>query len=163
MSRSRKVLIVSGLILALWGMAYGLYYALFEEHQTLGRMGERLATGFARAAERQMSEADAALDAYASTKFEYVRKVDVHSHWGGLALLLMLFGVIFDQVAFKERKRVYLAVMLVAGSAAFPLGVMLQTVNRGIIPQVVAVAGSGLLIAALGAVAFGFLREETVD
>lgn len=160
MSQSRKVLIVGGLLLTLWGMSYGLYYALFDEHQTLERMGERLATGFARAAGKQMDEAHAALDDYAATRFEYIREVDVHSHWSGLALLLILLGVIFDQVALAERPRLLLALMLVVGSAAFPLGVILQTVGRGLLPQAIAVAGSGLLIVALAGVALGFARQS---
>lgn len=160
MSGSRKLLIVAGLLLTLWGMSYGIYYALFDEHQTLARMGDRLATGFARAAEKQMSEAHAALDAYAQTKFEYVREVDVHSHWTGLAMLLILFGLIFDYVAFDERKRFYLAAMLVLGSGIFPLGVILQTVQQGFIPKMLAVGGSGLLILALSAVAVGFAYRD---
>lgn len=156
MSRSRNTLIVGGLLLTLWGMSYGLYYALFDEHQTLERMGGSLATGFARAAERRMPEAHAALDAYAAARFEYVREVDVHSHWSGLALLLILFGVIFDQVSFEERTRFVLAVMLVTGSVVFPLGVIWQTIDRSVAPKLVAAAGSGLLIFALATLAAGF-------
>lgn len=160
MSGSRKFLIVGGLALAIWGMCYGLYYALFDEHQTLEQIGASLATGFARAAERDMAESRAALEAYAEAKFEYVREVDVHSHWSGLALLLIAFGVVFDHVGFDERKRFYLALLLVGGSAIFPLGVILQTIDRGVVPQAIAVAGAALLIIGLGAVAVGFSRRR---
>lgn len=160
MSGSRKLLIVAGLALAIGGMGYGLYYALVDEHQTLEQMGRSLTTGFARAAEREMTEAHAALDTYAQGKFDYVREVDVHSHWAGLALLLIVFGLIFDRVGFDERQRFRLAVLLVAGSVIFPLGVFLQTVNRGFVPKMLAVTGSGLLIIALGALAVGFATGE---
>lgn len=163
MSGSRKLLIVGGLLLVIWGMSYGLYYALFDEHQTLEQMGEALATGFAYAAEEQMSQAHVALDTYAATKFEYVREVDVHSHWSGLALFLILLGVIFDQVAFQERTRFYLAATLMVGSVLFPLGVLLQTLDRGILPEVLAVIGSGLLIIALSGVAVGFARDKRAE
>jgi len=158
MSGSRKLLIVSGLVLAIWGMSYGLYYAVFDEHQTLDRMGTSLAMGFARAAERKMSDAHAALDAYAQANFEYVREVDVHSHWIGLAMILIVLGVVFDRVAFDECQRFYMAAALVVGSVIFPLGVLLQTVNRGFVPQMIAVIGSGLVIIALSTVALGFAR-----
>ena len=158
MSRSRKTMIVGGLVLTLWGMSYGLYYALFDEHQTFERIGGALSTGFSHAADQQMERAHAALDDYAAAKFEYVREVDVHSHWSGLALLLILLGVMFDQVEFEERRRFYLAVLLVVGAALFPLGVILQTFDRGVVPQVLAVLGSGLVTLALGAVAVGFAR-----
>ncbi len=160
MSPSRKTLILAGLLLTLWGMSYGLYYALFDEHQTLERIGERLATGFARAAERNLPQAHVALNEYAAANFEYVREVDAHSHWSGLALLLILLGLMFDQVAFSERVRVALALLLVTGSFAFPLGVILQTVDAGAAPRAIAVIASGLLIAGLGGVAFGFARRK---
>jgi hypothetical protein len=159
-SGSRKLLLVGGLLLVIWGMVYGLYYALFDEHQTLETITLSLAEGFSAAANNNRSEAHAALDRYEAWKFEYVREVDVHSHWSGLALLLLIFGVIFDQVAFRERVRYSLAWMLVVGSFGFPLGVILQTVSRGVLPQAIALVGSVLLIVALAAVAVGFYRSR---
>ncbi len=79
MNRARKVLVFGGLALAAFGMLYGLYYAVFVEHQTLDHMGRSLATAFVCAAERQIPESRMALDAYALTKYDYVRQVDVHS------------------------------------------------------------------------------------
>lgn len=158
MSPSRKLLLLAGLAIALWGMSYGLYYALFDEHQTLETIGSELTASFVHAANGQVDEARAALDAYTAAKFDYVREVDVHSHWAGLALLLILLGLAFDQVAFEERWRFLLAVLLVAGSVVFPLGVFLQTLDTGFIPKAVAVLGAGFLILALGAVAVGFAR-----
>jgi hypothetical protein len=160
MSRSRKLLLVGGLLLVVWGMSYGLYYALFEEHQTLESITVSLSNGFAAAAQRDMSKAQAALAGYQAAKFEYVREVDVHSHWSGLALLLILFGLIFDQVGFSERIRFYLAALLVAGSYAFPLGVILQTLDPGSGPQALAALGATLLIIALSAVAVDFATRE---
>jgi len=159
MSRPRKLLIAGGLALIILGMSYGLWFAVFDEHQTLERMGVSLATAFAKAAERKLPEANAALNDYAATRFEYVREVDVHSHWSGLAMLLIVLGVVFDRVGYDERKRMALAALLLAGSVMFPLGVLLQTFDRGLLPQAVAIAGSGILIAALAVVAAGFLRR----
>ncbi len=156
MSGSRKLLIVAGLVLAIWGMSYGLYYALFAEHQALDRMGASLAAGFAEAAQRKMPEAHAALDAYAQTSFVYVRDVDVHSHWTGLAMILIVLGLAFDRVGFRERWRLYLAAGLVIGVVSFPLGVFLQTWTRGFGSQVLAAIGAALVICSLAAVAWGF-------
>lgn len=161
MSGSRKLLIVAGLALMIWGMGYGLYYAIFDEHQTLEQMGGSLAVGFMKAAEGDMDAAHAQIDTYASTKFEYVREVDVHSHWTALAMLLLLFGVIFDRIGFAEPVRFKLAVALVVGSVVFPLGVILQVFDKGIIPQVVAAVGAGVLILGLGTVVWGVLRQDT--
>jgi hypothetical protein len=163
MSASRKLLLGGGLVLVLWAMSFGLWYALFVEHQTLERMGGALATGFAQAADRKMEDADASLATYAVTEFNYVRQVDVHSHWGGLAVLLMLLGLAFDRVGFGERTRTALAAVLLAGSFFFPLGVLLQTVDHGVIPKLLSAAGAALVIFGLGAVAVGFARGEAAQ
>ena len=160
MSAARKLLLGGGLALVLWAMSYGLWYALFVEHQTLESMGGALATGFAQAAERKMDDAHASLATYSQTEFDYVRQVDVHSHWGGLAMLLMLLGVAFDRVGFSERARVRLAALLVAGSFLFPLGVLLQTADHGAGPKALAAAGAAMVIIGLGAAAVGFARGE---
>jgi hypothetical protein len=160
MSGSRKLLIISGVVLAIWGMSFGLYYALFAEHQALDKIGGALATGFTKGAQGDLVEARASLQVYADTQFEYVRSVDVHSHWIGLAIMLIVFGVAFDRVGLTERRRMLLAWSLVVGSVTFPLGVILQTLDRGIIPQAVAAVGAVLVIAALAVVALGFARSE---
>ena len=160
MTRARKLLLAGGLALAVWGMSYGLYYALFDEHQTLEQIGGSLAASFVSAAEGKLPEAHAALDRYAAASYEYVREVDVHSHWIGLAMLLILMGVIFDRVAFNERKSFRLAVALVTGSVVFPLGVILQTAMQGQTPRAIAVAGSALIIIALALIAVGFWRKH---
>jgi hypothetical protein len=162
MSASRKLLLAGGLALAIWAMADGLWYALFAEHQDIDAMGGSVATAFVNAAERKIPEAHTALDAYAETRFRYVRAVDVHSHWGGLGLLLIVFGAIFDRVGFDERKRLYLAATLVAGSVIFPLGVALEVTDRGMMPKAITVLGVAMLTVALAAAALGFARGERV-
>ena len=159
MHRSGKTLIIGGLLLVIWGMSYGLWYAVFDEHQTLVRIGERLATAYAKAAARDLPAANAALDEYAAAKFEYVREVDVHSHWSGLAVLLFVLGLMFEQVRFDERVRQRLAWTLVLASFLFPLGVILQTVSHGPVTQGIAAVAAGLLILSLAAVAAGFSRR----
>jgi hypothetical protein len=158
-SRSRKLLILGGTVLAVLGMLYGLHYAVFVEHQTLDRMGGSLAGAFAHAAERRGDDSQLALTAYRETKYDYVRQVDLHSHWIGLAMLLIVLGVVFDEVAFAERARFVIALAMLAGSIVFPLGVILQTVHMAPLGSVLAIAGSALVIAALGATAVGFMRE----
>jgi hypothetical protein len=160
MTNSRKLLICGGLGLAIWGMGYGIWYAVFIEHQTLDGLGSALATGFMRAAENRTAESQAALSEAASRSFVYVRQVDAHGHWIGLGLLLLILGIAFDRVGFGERTRTYLASALLAGSVIFPLGVLLETWNRGTGPQAVAVIGSGLVIVGLSGAAWGFARNN---
>ena len=161
MTLSRRLLIFGGLALAVWGMGYGIWYAVFIEHQTLDGLGSALATGFMRAAENRMAESQAALAEAASRSFVYVRQVDAHGHWIGLGLLLLILGIAFDRVGFGERVRTCLAVALLAGAVTFPLGVLLETWNRGVGPQAVAILGSALVILGLAGTALGFARSNS--
>jgi hypothetical protein len=161
MTIPRKLLIFGGLALAIWGMGYGIWYAMFIEHQTLDGLGSALATGFMRAAENRMIESRAALADAASRSYVYVRQVDAHGHWIGLGLLLLILGIAFDRVGFGERARIYLAIALLAGAVIFPLGVLLETWNRGMGPQAIAVVGSGLVIIGLCGTAWGFARGNS--
>jgi hypothetical protein len=161
MNGARKLLVFGGIAVATLGMLYGLYYAVFVEHQTLDRMGGSLATAFTQAAECRLPEARTSIDTYAATKFDYVRQVDVHSHWIGLAMLMIVLGVVFDDVAFGERIRFGIALALLVGSVIFPLGVILQTAQAGMLASALASVGSALVIIALAAVAAGFARGST--
>jgi hypothetical protein len=161
MSSARKVLLAGGLFLAAFGMLYGLHYAVFVEHQTLDRMGASLARAFASASQRDTTAAHGGIDAYASTKYNYVRQVDVHSHWIGLGMLLIVLGAAFDGVALSARLKSWLAVALVTGSFVFPMGVVLQTVSHGAVyASALAIFGSAIVTVALIAVAWGFARVE---
>ena len=159
MSTARIILLVGGITLAALGMLYGLHYAIFVEHQTLDRMGGSLAQAFVHASERNLPAAHGAVDMYASTKYDYVRQVDIHSHWIGLAMVLIVLGVGFDQVGFSQRYRIWIAVALLAGSFIFPLGVILQTVQHGaVFGSVLAIVGSAAVTVSLAAVAWGVWR-----
>jgi hypothetical protein len=162
MTGSRKVLIFGGLALAAVGMLYGLQYAFFSEHQTLDQMGGSLAQSFAAATGRNTAQSRAALERYGQTKYNYVREVDAHSHWVGLAMLMMVLGVVFDGVHFKEGTRQIIAFSLLAGSILFPLAVILQTYQHGaLIFKALAIVGPALIIASLIAAAWGFARTPS--
>lgn len=162
MTRSRKILLLGGLALALLGMLYGLHYAVFVEHQTLDHMGGSLAESFAAAAQRNSADSISALQAYGAAKYDYVRQVDIHSHWIGLAMIMIVLGAAFDRVNFSEAFRQLIALVLLSGSVLFPLAVFLQTYDHGaLIFKALAVVGSALVIAALAATAVGFYRATS--
>ena len=160
---SSKLLLVGGMLLAACGMLYGLHYALFVEHQTLDQMGGSLAQSFSAAASRNFEQSRTALQRYAETKYDYVRQVDAHSHWTGLAMLIFLLGVIFGRLNFRESNRLFVAVALLTGGIMFPLAVLLQTYNHGgFVWKAFSILGSGLIITALAATAWGFARPRKV-
>ena len=158
MKRSQQVLAIAGLALAVWAMSYGFYYAVWVEHQTLDHIGGALAGGFQHAAARDIAGARAGLDDYARAKYVYTREVDAHSHWIGLAMVLLALAALWNRLAYGEGARRLLAGALIAGAYGFPLGVLLQNHLAAPVGQGIAVAASGLLIAAFGMVAFGFAR-----
>jgi len=161
---SSRLLIFGGLALAAFGMLYGLQYALLVEHQTLDQLGGSLTQAFQHAADRHPAQSRAAIDAYGAVKYDYVRQVDAHSHWIGLAMLMIVLGVLFDRVQFSEGMRQAIALSLLVGSAVFPLSVILQTYHHGAtILKALAVASSGLVIVAMAASAWGFARPRPTE
>jgi hypothetical protein len=160
MMRPQKLLILGGIALALLGMGYGLWYALFLEHQELASIGGTLGAGFSAASERNLAAADAALIQYRETKYAYDRHVDVHGHWIGLAMLLILLGIAFDRIALSERIKLLLAGGAVFGAFLFPFGVLLQAFSHGPAPRALAVLGSALVIASLAGMTLGLARAR---
>lgn len=161
MSGARRLLLLGGIALALWGMGYGLWYAVFAEHQALDGIGASLTELFSAGAQRNDPAAQAALEQYKQAKYDYDRQVDVHGHWIGLALLLVVLGIAFDRINFSERSKVLLAIGLLLGAFFFPFGVLLETFSHGPFPRGVAIAGSALMIAALAITTLGFAREKS--
>ncbi|HEV2196818.1 MAG TPA: hypothetical protein VGR55_14635 [Candidatus Acidoferrum sp.] len=163
MSAARRVLIVGGIALALLGMIYGVWYAVFAEHQELDGMGKTLVMSFSAAAKRDPMAAETALGQYKELKYSYDRHVDAHGHWIGLAMVLVVLGMALERVGFGERLTMLLVAGLVAGSFLFPLGVLLQTFSHGPAPQMLAVAGSALVIVSLAGMTVGFAVPRRND
>ena len=160
MSAARRILLFGGMALATWGMAYGLWYAAFAEHQALNGIGASLAGAFTGAAQANQAVVDSSLLQYKQTKYVYERQVDVHSHWTGLAMLLIIMGFCIDHVSFSAKGKTLIAWGALLGAVLFPLGVLLQTFSHGEGPRAVAIAGSIIEIACLFLFAFGFLRKQ---
>jgi len=160
MSAARQLLMVGGMALALLGMLYGVCYAVFAEHQELDGIGKSLTTSFGAAAKGDSVAAARALLEYKEWKYNYDRHVDVHGHWIGLAMVLILLGIGFDRIGFREQFKMLLAALLLFGSFLFPLGVLLQTLTGGFVSQALAVAGSALVIVSLAGMTVGFAHRQ---
>jgi hypothetical protein len=157
---ARQLLLFGGIALAILGMSYGLWYAVFAEHQALDGIGHSLSSAFQAAAERNSAEAKDSLLSYRQAKYVYDRQVDVHGHWIGLAMLLLVLAIGFDHVGLPEKIKLLLAWALSLGSVLFPLGVLMQTWSDGPLPRVIAIAGSALVIASLAGVVLGLLGRQ---
>lgn len=163
MSGAGRLLVLGGIALAVWGMGYGLWYAVFAEHQALNSIGSSLAITFVAAASRNPAAAETAFRNYKEAKYIYDRQVDVHGHWIGLAMLVIVVGVAFDRMRFTERHKLMLASALFSGAVIFPFGVWLQTFDHGPIPRAIAILGSALVIAALIGITVGFARYRNTS
>jgi len=157
---ARKLLLFGGIALAILGMSYGLWYAVFAEHQALNGIGQSLSASFRAAAERNHAGSENSLLQYREAKYAYDRQVDVHGHWIGLAMLLFVLAIAFDHIGLSEKLKLLLACALFLGAVFFPLGVLLQTWSHGPLPKAITILGSALVIAALACVVLGFMRRQ---
>jgi hypothetical protein len=161
MNRARRILITGGIALAVFGMAYGMWYAIFAEHEALEDIGVSLSTAFSSAAQRDAALSVAAISRYKESKYVYDRQVDVHSHWIGLAMVLIVLGLCFDQVSFSEKLKTCLAGAMLAGAWIFPMGVLFQSFGHGPVPRILAISGSALEIVSLCFIALGLSRTQS--
>ncbi|MEH6581875.1 MAG: hypothetical protein V7754_08070 [Halioglobus sp.] len=160
MNTAGRILILTGVILIACTMAFGVGYALFDEHQTLVGMGMHMATGFMEASNGNMEAAYSALDSYGALTQEYRNEVHSHGHWGMLSLILIVLGLVFDRLGLEQRKGVLLASLLAASTALFPLGVLLQIGPAASLGKILSMAGSIGMILGLLATVYGLFRSN---
>ena len=159
MNTAQRILILTGLILIACTMAFGVGYAIFDEHQTLVGMGTQMATGFMEAANGDMQAAFAALDNYGAIGAEYRNEVHAHGHWGMLSLILIVIGLAFNQLALSERQGVVLAWVLALSAALFPLGVLLQIGPAAAVGKLLSIPASVGMVVGLLVAAWALLRK----
>jgi len=160
MHLENRILILSGLALITMTMFFGVYYAVFDEHQTLVGMGVAMMNGFVAAADGDRVAAYAALQQYGEIAAEYKREVHFHGHFGFLSLILILYGLVVHKLGYGRRARVGLASGLAISAAVFPLGVLMQIGSLTSLGTVMAVLGATGLVLAMFAIVIGVLRGE---
>lgn len=161
MSAAQRILILTGIALIAFTMSYGVIYAIFDEHQTLVGMGMYMAGGFMEAAAGDLNAAFEALNAYGTLSQEYRNEIHSHGHWGMLALILIVLGLMFDRMSLGEKQGLLVASLLAASAVLFPLGVLLQIGPAAVIGQLLATAGSVGMVVGLFAAVYGLLRKNT--
>jgi hypothetical protein len=159
MNTSQRILILSGIALIGCTMAFGVGYALFDEHQTLVGMGTQMATGFMEASQGNMEASFSALDSYGALSQEYRNEVHSHGHWGMLSLILIVLGLSFNRLAYGEKQAVILASLLAASTALFPLGVLLQIGPAAGVGKLLSTAGAVGVIIGLLLTVYGLLKR----
>jgi len=163
MSTAQRILLLTGSLLIACTMAFGVGYALFDEHQTLQGMGFYLASGFVEAAQGNMDVAFAKLDAYAALNTEYGHEIHSHGHWGMLSLILIVLGLIYPRLALTQKQGLLLAWLLALSAGMFPLGVLLQIGPAATLGKLLAMVGSSGMLLGLLVAAWALLREPAAS
>jgi len=65
---------------------------------------------------------ESSLQQYREAKYVYERQVDVHGHWIGLAMLLIVLASALIALNFAERFKMFLAIGLLVGAVVFSAG-----------------------------------------
>lgn len=139
---AQRVLIFTGIFLITCTMAFGVGYAIFDEHQTLMGMGVQLATSFINAAYGDLDGAYQALDRFGQISREYRNEVHAHGHWGMLSLILIVLGLAFEQLPLSNKSAQHLAWLLALSAVSFPLGVLLQITDAVVVGKAFSIVGS---------------------
>jgi hypothetical protein len=160
MTAPQRILILTGLFLIGFTMAFGVWYAVFDEHQTLVGMGVQMATGFTEMAAGDAEASATALENYAAINAEYRKEVHAHGHWGMLSLVLIVIGLAFNRLAITDRKGLLLAWLLALSAALFPLGVLLQIGPAAGLGKLLSVPASLGMVAGLLVSAWALIREK---
>ncbi|MBT4521657.1 MAG: hypothetical protein HOC23_16785 [Halieaceae bacterium] len=160
MTAAQRVLIITALGLIGLTMSYGVWYALFDEHQTLTDMGMSMAMGFVEAARQDLPAAMSSLDTYAAVSTEYRNEVHAHGHWGMLALVLLVLGLVYEQLQLSETGGLRLAWLLAISSTCFPLGILIQNSALQTLGQWLASAGSLGMLLGLAIVVLALIRAR---
>jgi hypothetical protein len=160
MNSPQRVLALTGLFLIAFTMAFGVWYAIFDEHQTLVGMGVHMATGFAEMAAGNPEASTTALENYADLSREYGREVHAHGHWGMLSLVLIIIGLAFNRLSLGERQGLLLAWLLALSAALFPLGVLLQIGPAAGLGKLLSVPASLGMVLGLLVSAWALIKEK---
>ncbi len=163
MTSANKTYIVGGLTLALIGLIYGVYYAIFDEHQTLVAMITAFGTAFADAASRNESGVAENLASFRAHSYEYMREVSVHAHIIELGTLALIIPFFSHRISWSEAKKVLIARAFIVGSLVFCLGVFSQIFAPGLATQALSVMGAGLAIACVAALVLGLFQSTSTS
>jgi hypothetical protein len=158
MTSANKTYIVGGLVLVLAGLIFGVYYAIFDEHQTLVAMGTAFAQSFFEAAGGNETGVAENIETFRANSYEYMREVSVHAHiieLGTLALIVPLFS---HRIGWSDGRKLLIARLFIAGSLVFCLGVFSQIFVLSVLTEALAVIGSGLVIVCVGVLVLGLFR-----
>ena len=148
MTSVQRGIFIAALLLAAGGIGLGFVQAAMVGHATAPVQNFR--TQWTAASQ------GATVD---PVSYRNVRVIDAHTHIIKLASVLLLIGLMYPLIAISERAMRWLAVLFVAGSCLFPLGVVGEIYIDGLAPQAVAALGALLVLISFSVVLWGLSRN----
>lgn len=145
----QRALLVTGLLLALAGIALGLIHTWTVEHRA--RLEHRDDWADVVAAARTGGDWQARAQARSEALIAATRTVDAHTHGTNMGLLVILLALLYPLLEGGSRWPARLAGAFAAGAWIYPLGLLLQRLGPTLAGEAVAAAGAGLAVAAFAA------------
>jgi len=158
------VLLGGGTLLILAGFLHGAFYAVFDlqQHEAQDQIAleTMISASVAQqdATSRNMRDAHLVVEGYGGIQAEKAVNIAAHSHIIEFGLLAILLALIQQYVLLAESWKRTWAVIMLIGSVALPLFVLLE-LKLGLVAGGIADAGGLLVIVALIGMLAGVLRR----
>ena len=122
---ARRVFVIGGIALILFGMILGDIFAAFILHPNANRIGESLLAATRAVASHDPRAAGAAFQNIGGMLENRGTKVDAHSHMIGFGYIALLMALLQPYAAFAESTKKFLAKLFLSGAVLLPVGVFL--------------------------------------
>jgi hypothetical protein len=161
-----RILILGGILIALVGMLFGEYYAIFHLHQSGMTIEAEMLTSVQLVASEEREALGGPLTTIAKMLENMGTKKDTHTHWIQLAYLCLILGLVQPYIGLGPVWKRRWAVIMVASSFILPIGVFtiyylglwrspFETIGWG---SIVADAAGAVIVVAVFAQLVGAVR-----
>jgi len=153
-----RALLTGGTLLVLLGFLGGAYYAAVDLSQHEARDTALLRAMMESAAGNNLARATQAVDAYGGLQGDKAVKIAAHAHIIEFGLLAILLAFVQRFVFLSERWKRRWVLVLLLGSVALPIFVLLE-LDGGLVAGGIADIGGLLVVVALSGMLVGVLRH----
>jgi hypothetical protein len=122
---ARRLLVLGGIGLILFGMLFGDIFAVFVLHQNAARVGASLASAAHAALAGDSSLVRASFQDVGAFLENRGTKVDTHVHMIDFGYLALMLAILQPWIAFSDDTKRRLALIFLAGAGVLPVGVFL--------------------------------------
>lgn len=156
LSASQKVLLLGGLTLLLFGMAYGaIYGSLF-----LGKLhvleAEQMSSALYYASKGDFESAEKFYKETVKTSSLTAALPSVHSHINSFALIALITSGIIPKMKLKEGVKIAGAILLLGGALVMSAGIVIELVNKTI-GMIFALGGGSCVMASVALIMWGLI------